>query len=126
MKPRHRTDVASEQGFRKNFIAPLTGQALSVTFGLLFLFQCMILPLVGKAAVYGSNSPGAGPADTLWKNHLFFTVMLLITLTVGAAAWTSKWMRRKEDQGPYPNVTAGLLGLTLLLAAVYAFGWLKL
>jgi len=104
--------------------APVTGQVLTVLFGLLFLFQCMILPLVGKAALQGSGSPGAGPAATVWKNQLFFLAMLLLTLGAGAAAFYSKWLRRQADGSPFPKVTAGLLALTLLLLLSFATGLL--
>ena len=44
--------------FRRWARAPVMGQVLSILFGLLFLFQCMILPLVGKAAMGGSGRRG--------------------------------------------------------------------
>ena len=104
--------------------APATGQTLAITFGLLFLFQCMILPLVGKAAMHGSGSPGAGPAATVWQNQLFFGVMLILTIIVGGAAFYSKWLRRKADGSPFPKFTAGLLGLALVLLLAFATGLL--
>ena len=110
--------------FRKMLAAPMAGQVLSVLFGLLFLFQCMILPLVAKAAVHGSGSPGAGPAATLWKNVVFFGIMLLLTLAVGAAAFYSKWLRRGTDGSPFPKFTAGLLALALAMLLAYATGLL--
>jgi hypothetical protein len=116
-------DVAE---FRKWLATPMAGQVLSILFGLLFLFQCMILPLVGKAAMGGSGSPGAGPAATVWKNQLFFLVMLLVTLSTGAAAFYSKWLRRKVDGSPFPKATAGLLALTIALLLVFAAGLLKI
>ncbi|NLG33993.1 MAG: hypothetical protein GX548_01425 [Lentisphaerae bacterium] len=105
--------------------APLTGQVLSILFGLLFLFQCMIMPLVGKAAMQGSGSPGAGPAEFAGRNQAFFSWMLLITLGTGLLAFYSKWLRRKDDGSPFPSVTAGLLALSAGLLLVYAAGWLK-
>jgi hypothetical protein len=112
--------------FRKQLAAPSVGQALAILFGLLFLFQCMILPLVGKAAMGGSGSPGAGPAATVWKNELFFLAMLLLTLATGAAAFYSKWLRRQADGSPFPKATAGLLALALALLLVFAAGLLKI
>lgn len=108
----------------KRLAAPVTGQVLAVLFGLLFLFQCMILPLVGKAAMKGSGSPGAGPAATVWKNQLFFLIMLLLTLAAGSAAFYSKWLRRRADGSPFPKATAGLLALTVLLLLAFATGLL--
>ena len=122
-----RKDAPAESGaeeFRKSLAAPATGQALSVLFGLLFLFQCMILPLVGKAALGGSGSPGAGPAATVWKNQLFFLVMLLLTISAGGAAFYSKWLRRQADGSPFPKATAGLLVLALALLLAFATGLL--
>ena len=110
--------------FRRWLGAPATGQALAVLFGLLFLFQCMILPLVGKAALGGSGSPGAGPAATVWKNQLFFLVMLLLTISAGGVAFYSKWLRRQADGSPFPKATAGLLVLALALLLAFATGLL--
>ena len=110
--------------FRRLAGAPLTGQVLSILFGLLFLFQCMILPLVGKAAMGGSGSPGAGPADTVWKNQAFFLTMLLLTLAVGAGAFYSKWLRQKADGSPFPKATAGLLAFTVAMLLAFATGLL--
>lgn len=111
-------------GLRAQLAAPLAGQVLAILFGLLFLFQCMILPLVGKAAMGGSGSPGAGPAATVWKNQLFFLAMLLLTLATGSAAFYAKWRRRQADGSPFPKATAGLLGLTVALLLVFALGLL--
>ena len=106
--------------------SPLAGQVLAIAFGLLFLFQGMILPLAGKAAMGGSGSPGAGPAATVWMNQLFFLVMLLVTLAVGAAAFYSKRERRTRDGSPFPKATAGLLALTVALLLTFAAGLLKI
>lgn len=110
--------------FRKWLSSPEVGQTLAILFGLLFLFQCMILPLVGKAAVGGSGSPGAAAAATLWKNQLFFGAMLLATLAAGGAAFYSKWLRRAADGSAFPTFTAGLLALALALALAFATGLL--
>ena len=110
--------------FRRWARAPVMGQVLSILFGLLFLFQCMILPLVGKAAMQGSGSPGAGPAATVWKNQLFFGVMLLLTMAVGGAAFFAKRLRQQNDGSPFPLFTAGLLGVCALLLVAFATGLL--
>ena len=125
-EPKRKT-IPTESGsaeFRRQLAAPAAGQTLSVLFGLLFLFQCMILPLVGKAAVGGSGSPGAGPAATLWKNQAFFLAMLLLTLGLGGAAFYSKWLRHQADGSPFPKFTAGLLALALALLLAFATGLL--
>ncbi len=116
--------VSGAQEFRKWLAAPAAGQTLSVLFGLLFLFQCMILPLVGKAAMGGSGSPGAGPAATVWQNQLFFLAMLLLTLAVGGVAFYSKRRRHQTDGSPFPKFTAGLLALALALLLAFATGLL--
>jgi len=112
--------------FRQAFASSSVGQWLSFVFGLFFLFQCMILPLVGKAAMGGSGSPGAGPADSVGQNQLFFAAMLLVTLAVGAAAFYSKWLRHKTDGSPFPKVTAGLLGVVVAILLAFVSGLLKL
>ncbi len=85
----------------------------------------MILPLVGKAAMGGSGSPGAGPAETLWKNILFFLLMLLLTLAVGSAAFYSKWMRHRTDGSPFPKATAVVLALAVAMLVAFATGLLR-
>ena len=127
MKQKPSSTMAREDAvFRDQLSAPFTGQVLSVLFGLLFLFQCMILPLVGKAAMGGSGSPGAGPADTVWKNALFFLLMLLLTLATVALAFYSKWLRHRADGSPFPKATAGLLALTAAMLLAFATGMLKI
>ena len=117
-------EISGAEEFRKWLAAPATGQTLAVLFGLLFLFQCMILPLVGKAAIGGSGSPGAGPAATLWQNQLFFGAMLLLTIAIGGAAFHAKQLRRRTDGSPFPKFTAGLLACALALLLAFATGLL--
>ena len=126
MKQKLSSTAKESAPFRALLAAPGVGQVLSILFGLLFLFQWMILPLVGKAAMGGSGSPGAGPADTLWKNILFFLVMLLLTMVTGAAAFYSKWLRHRADGSPFPKATAGLLALTVALLLAFATGLLRI
>lgn len=126
MRPRSMAAAAEAEPFRKQWAAPMVGQVLSGLFGLLFLFQCMILPLVGKAAMGGSGSPGAGPAATVGKNEAFFLAMLLVTLAVGGAAFYSKWLRRQADGSPFPKLTAGLLSLAVAMLLAFGAGLLKI
>lgn len=60
-------------------------------FGLLVLALCLLLPMVGKAAVHGSGSPGAGPMASVWKNHLFFNLTLVAALATGALTVCLQW-----------------------------------
>ena len=55
---------------------------------------------------------------------VFFGIMLLLTLAVGAAAFYSKWLRRRADGSPFPKFTAGLLALALAMLLAYATGLL--
>ena len=105
---------------------PIVGQILSILFGLLFLFQCMILPLVGKAAMDGSGSPGAGRAEFAGANQSFFMTMLMLCMATGGLALYSKMLRRKMDNSPFPRTTAGLLALTFALALAFGAGLLKI
>lgn len=71
---------------------PEVRRVAAAATGLLVLALCLILPMVGKAAVHGSGSPGAGPMDTLWKNHLFFNLALLAALATGALTVFLQWV----------------------------------
>lgn len=70
---------------------PEVRRVSGTVFGLLVLALCLILPMVGKAAVHGSGSPGAGPMATVWKNHLFFNLVLLAALATGALTVCLQW-----------------------------------
>lgn len=123
-KPQSMPAPTPAEAFRNILAIPATGQALTILFGLLFLFQCMILPLVGKAAIHGSGSPGAGPMPGVDGNRSFFLAMLLATLAAGGLAFYAKWLRRRADGSPFPKATAGLLVLTGLLLLAFATGLL--
>lgn len=70
---------------------PEVRRVSATVFELLVLALCLILPMVGKAAVHGSGSPGAGPMATVWKNHLFFNMVLLAALATGALTVCLQW-----------------------------------
>jgi hypothetical protein len=112
------------EAIRPVLASAFAGDVLAVVFGLLFLLQCMLLPLVGKAAMGGSGSPGAGPADTLNINIAFFAGMLGLTLAAGAAAFYAKWLRVRLDGAPFPKATAGLLVLSLGMLLAFVTGLL--
>lgn len=100
-------------------------EILAVLFALLFLFQCMLLPLVGKAALSGSGSPGAERAEWAGQNIRFFTQMLTVTLVAGVAAFVMKWKLYKQGAA-FPRLTAVLLVSTVALAAAFAAGLLHI
>lgn len=60
--------------------------SLPVVFSIGFLFQCALLPLVGKAAFHGSHSPGASRALWAAANIRCFTLSGVLLLAVGIAA----------------------------------------
>ena len=97
-----------------------------VLFGLLFLFQCMILPIVGPAAMRGSGSPGAGAAPHAHWNFIAFLAMLLVTLSVGGLAYYSKMLRRKVDGSPRPYFTMGLLAVSGCMLIALLLGLFEL
>jgi hypothetical protein len=101
---------------------PPIGNALTLLSGLSFFFLCMILPIVGPAAVHGSGSPGAGPALQLHQNYMAFTATLLVSLLIAGLAVYSKLERRKIDGSPLPFYSVGLLVVLVLMAIAFATG----
>jgi uncharacterized membrane protein YidH (DUF202 family) len=84
----------------KNFLhKPVTGSVLTVAAGISFFFNCMLLPLVGRA---GSSVPYAD------KNRLAFLAALGLTFTLAALATWSKLARRSDDRSPLPYWSLGL------------------
>ncbi len=109
------------------FIArPMVGNVLTILGGLSFLFLCMILPLVGPAAVHGSGSPGAGPAPHLKQNYMAFSATLAVSLILAVAAVYSKSERRKIDGSPLPKYSLALIGVLLFILVAFVLGWLSL
>lgn len=84
---------------------------LSVVAGLLFLFLCMLLPLVGRA---GAAAPYSS------ANHRTFLVVALITLVFSLLASLFKIRQRKLSGAPLPVFT---LGLTLVTVATILALW---
>lgn len=99
------------------FTRPEVGTFLTVLSGLAFLFVCMILPLVGKAAVATVH---------VRQNTLAFTTVLVLTLALAIAATWSKWARSRVDQSPRPYFSLILAGLSALLLLALALGLLKI
>jgi len=97
------------------FARPAVGSFFTVLSGVSFVFLCMILPLVGPAAVHGSGSPGAGPAPHLKQNYIAFTSVLLLSLALAVLAVVSKLERRKIDGSPLPYYSVGLVVICVLL-----------
>lgn len=94
---------------------PATGSVLTVAAGISFFFNCMLLPLVGRA---GSNAPHA---DT---NRLAFLLALGITFLLAALATWSKLVRRADDQSPFPYWSLGLCAVCAALFVLLMTGLL--
>ena len=108
------------------FALPVVGNLLSIAAGLSVLFLCMILPLVGPAAMRGSGSPGATAVPHARANFLMFLGVLLLSLALSVLAILSKMDRRKKDGSPLPIYTIGLLVLLLFLLIALLMGLLEI
>ena len=104
----------------------MVGNLLSIAAGLSFLVLCMILPLVGPAAMRGSGSPGATAVPHARANFLMFLGVLLLSLALSALAIFSKIDRRKKDGSPLPVYTIGLFVLLLFLLIALFMGLLEI
>jgi uncharacterized membrane protein YidH (DUF202 family) len=94
---------------------PVTGSVLTVASGISFFFNCMLLPLVGRA---GSTAPHAD------KNRLAFLAALGLTFTLAALATWSKMMRRSGDKSPLPVWSLGLCAVCVALFILLMTGLL--
>jgi uncharacterized membrane protein YidH (DUF202 family) len=81
---------------------PVVGSVLTVAAGIFFFFNCMLLPLVGRA---GSKAPHAA------TNRLAFLAVLGLTFTLAALATWSKMLRRTDDKSPLPVWSLGLCAI---------------
>ena len=117
----------NEETVENAFMAnPFIGNVFSILSGLSFLFLCMILPIVGPAAVHGSGSPGATAAPHLMKNYLAFSAVLALSIALGVLALISKVERRKVDGSPLPKFTIGLLVILGFLTIAFVTGLLAI
>jgi len=117
----------AEREIRVSFFAhPVVGSALTVASGVSFLILCMLLPLVGPAAMNGSGSPGAGPVPHLRANIIAFVAVSLVSLALAVLAIVSKIERRKVDGSPLPYAAFGLAGILVLLLLALAAGLTKI
>lgn len=105
---------------------PLVGSVLTVLSALSFLFLCMILPLVGPAAMRGSGSPGADTAPHVGANITAFLSVLLLTFILGALGVYSKLQRRKIDGSPLPFWSVALCGICVFLLIAFLTGLLQI
>jgi len=85
---------------------PDIGGALAVAAGVAFFFNCVLLPLVGRA---GSSAPHAG------KNRLAFLAVLGLTFALAALATWSKLLRRSEDKSRLPYWSLALCGICVAI-----------
>lgn len=108
------------------FALPVIGNLFSIAAGLSFLVLCMILPLVGPAAMRGSGSPGAMAVPHARANFYTFLGVLLLSMALSALAIYSKMDRRKTDGSPRPLYTIGLFVLLLFLLIALLMGLLEI
>lgn len=92
---------------------PDVGGALAVAAGVSFFFNCVLLPLVGRA---GSSAPHAD------KNRLAFLAVLGVTFVLAALATWSKLVRRSEDKSPLPYWSLMLCGICVALFVLLITG----
>lgn len=102
---------------------PGVSQMLTVLAWLSFMFLCMILPLVGPAAVRGSGSPGAGPAPFLAKNYVAFSSALAVSLVLASLALYARLRFRRVRGGAYPRSSVVLLGILVFALIALMGGW---
>ncbi len=103
--------------FKKFIQKPAVGSVLTVAAGVSFFFNCMLLPLVGRA---GSSVPYAD------KNRLAFLGVLGLTFMLAALAAWSKLMRRSGDQSPLPYWSLGLCAVCTVLFILLMTGLLAI
>jgi hypothetical protein len=108
------------------FALPVVGNLFSIAAGLSFLVLCMILPMVGPAAMRGSGSPGATAVPHARANFYTFLGVLLLSMAFSALAIFSKIDRRKTDGSPLPWYTIGLFVLLLFLLITLFMGLLEI
>jgi uncharacterized membrane protein YidH (DUF202 family) len=101
--------------FKKFLQKPVTGSVLTVASGVSFFFNCMLLPLVGRA---GSSVPYAD------KNRLAFLGVLGLTFLLAALATWSKMIRRADDKSPLPYWSLGLCAVCTALFVLLITGLL--
>lgn len=94
---------------------PVVGSVLTVASGISFFFNCMLLPLVGRA---GSSVPDAD------KNRLAFLAVLGLTFTLAALATWSKMVRRSDDKSPPPYWSLGLCAICVVIFVLLMTGLL--
>ncbi|HBA84496.1 MAG TPA: hypothetical protein DCZ95_10420 [Verrucomicrobia bacterium] len=119
------TKKETEAVDRPFFAIPMVSQVLTVLFALAFYFQCMILPIVGPAAMKGSGSPGAGPAAHATQNFIAFLCMLLVTLALGVLALYSQKQVRALDNTPKSYFAKTLFVIAVLMLVALLTGLLK-
>lgn len=96
---------------------PAVGSVLTVAAGISFFFNCMLLPLVGRA---GSSVPYAD------KNRLAFLGVLGLTFMLAALATWSKMARRAGDRSPLPVWSLGLCVVCTVLFVLLMTGLLAI
>ncbi len=110
-------EANEELSFKDLLANRAVGNTLAILAGLVFLFLCMILPLVGPA---GAATPYAT------ANFIAFLGVLLLALVLSGLATWSKLQCRKVDGSPFPLWSAGLTGVLVFLLLMLLTGMLKI
>ncbi len=96
---------------------PVIGSVLTVAAGVSFFFNCMLLPLVGRA---GTSAPHAD------KNRLAFLAVLGLTFLLASLASWSKLVRRAGDRSPLPYWSLSLCSVCVILFVLLITGRLAI
>ena len=92
---------------------PGLGNGLTLAAGLGFFVLGMLFPLVGQAGAMTTHYAA---------NRVTFHVVLGISLLLAILALVSKLARRRVDGSPFPRVSAGLVGLYVLVGVLEVSG----
>jgi uncharacterized membrane protein YidH (DUF202 family) len=92
---------------------PVVGSVLAVASGISFFYNCVMMPLVGRA---GAKAPHFG------ANRLAFLAALGLTFTLAALAAWSKMLRCSDDKSPLPYWSLGLCAICVILFVLQMTG----
>ena len=102
---------------RRDRLLAAAADFLPVVFSIGFLFQCALLPLVGKAAFHGSHSPGASRAVWAAASIRCFSLSGVLLLAVGGLA-----LHARLALGRRAGALPALLAIVAFLVLAAPFG----